>query len=247
MSHFYKYLEREGYCRNLTASLVKPKKESNSIKETQEILVWEDQELKKILENLGGESQKRFRLLLILAACTGCRIGELLGLKYSDIRDGKVFIERSLGFEVEITRSEKKPKKLVIGPVKTLNAIRSIPLLKNTLAEIEKHRAWHNKEMVANGYRTEFIFTTQSGSFYDRNNLNRACERYYKTIGIEYKGFHVYRHTFCTNLCKNGVPLQTAYKLMGHEDIRVTARFYTNIDDEQKQEAIEKLMSGINI
>ncbi|QAT44061.1 tyrosine-type recombinase/integrase [Aminipila luticellarii] len=48
---------------------------------------------------------------------------------------------------------------------------------------------------------------------------------HYKRIGIENKRFHPYRHTFCTNLCKKGVPLQTAYKLMGHSSINVTARF----------------------
>lgn len=239
MGHFYKYLEKEGYCRNLTVNLVLPKKKDSKEKKlTQEITVWSDKDLKKIIENLDNS---RIRLLIILAVNTGCRIGELLGLRYGDVREGKLFIDKKLSSEAQIEADAKKTRKFEISEPKTASSIRNIPLSEKTLAEVEKHKTWHNKEMLANGYRTEYIFTTQSGKFYDRHNINRACRRYYKSIGVEFQSFHTYRHTFCTNLCKNGVPLQTAYKLMGHKSINVTAQYYTNVDDKEKQEAINKV------
>lgn len=44
------------------------------------------------------------------------------------------------------------------------------------------------------------------------------------------------RHTYCTDLQRQGVPLETARYLMGHEDITTTANIYTHSD---KIEAIE--------
>ena len=38
------------------------------------------------------------------------------------------------------------------------------------------------------------------------------------------------RHTFCTDLCKAGVDVRTAQKLMGHANISVTADIYTHVD-----------------
>lgn len=244
MGHLFKYLEKEGYCRNLIRSVVLPKKESRSRKEDQEIEVWENYELKAIHQGL---KDNRIRLIVMLLTFTGCRISEILGLKYSDIRDNKVYINRALVFDVTITTNGKSKKRLVIGPTKTPNAIRSIPIPANVIEEIEIHREKHNKEMIANGYNTDYIFTTKTGNFIERHNLDTAFKRYYKSIGIAPRRFHVYRHTFCSMLCKNGVPLHTAYKLMGHSNIQQTAKFYINIDDEQKEDAIKKLLVGMEI
>ncbi|QIB68565.1 site-specific integrase [Aminipila butyrica] len=244
MGHLYKYLEKEGYSRNITRSLVLPKKKQakGAPHAGHDIVVWTDEELKRIIQNL---ADNRFRLLVLLAINTGCRISELLALKYMDISDKKVYITKQLSNVADITDSGVKTHRLSIEKTKTTTSVRNIPLSDNIIQEIEKHHQWHQKEMLRNGYRTEFIFTTQSGGFYDRHNIATALKRYYKRIGIDNKGFHTYRHTFCTNLCKKGVPLQTAYKLLGHSNINVTARFYVNIDDEQKREAIQKITTNI--
>ena len=40
------------------------------------------------------------------------------------------------------------------------------------------------------------------------------------------------RHTYCTNLAKNGVDIRVAQKLMGHADISMTANIYTHVDND---------------
>jgi len=39
------------------------------------------------------------------------------------------------------------------------------------------------------------------------------------------------RHTYCTDLQTNGVPLKVASYLMGHANISVTANIYTHVTD----------------
>lgn len=242
MGHFFTYLEKQGISRNLSNGVVLPNKDKckkqSDIEAPHEIVVWNDEELEKILSNLG---ENRIRFLIIMAAYTGCRLSELLALKYSDFVDGMVYISKQLTTNNVISQNEPTEYTLTIDKTKTESSCRSIPTPEIVLNELEKHQAWQKEEMLKNSYRTEFIFTTSSGNFYYRRNIIRACERYYKSIGVNYKEFHTYRRTFCSNLAKNGVMLNTASKLMGHNNINVTAKFYVNVDDDEKREAIEKL------
>jgi integrase len=77
--------------------------------------------------------------------------------------------------------------------------------------------------------------------------VRTALNRYYQRIGVEEKNIHAYRHTFGTNLCRQGVPIQTASKLLGHDDISTTAKYYVNVSDEEKARAIEKLAVNLAI
>ena len=56
-----------------------------------------------------------------------------------------------------------------------------------------------------------------------------------------------YRHTFGTNLCRQGVPIQTASKLLGHDDISTTAKYYVNVSADEKARAIETLELNLAI
>lgn len=47
-----------------------------------------------------------------------------------------------------------------------------------------------------------------------------------------------------TNLCRKGITLQTAYKLMGHSDISITAKYYVNVLADEKQRAVD-LLAGV--
>lgn len=49
------------------------------------------------------------------------------------------------------------------------------------------------------------------------------------------------RHTYCTDLQKAGVPINVARYLMGHSDIRVTSKIYTETTDDVIQDAAEKI------
>ncbi len=152
-----------------------------------------------------------------------------------------VYISKQLTTNNVISQNEHTEYTLTMDKTKTDSSCRSIPTPEIVLRELEKYQAWQNEEMLRNGYRTDYVFTTSSGNFYYRRNIIRAYERYYKNIGVDYKEFHTYRRTFCSNLAKNGVKLNTASKLMGHSNINVTAKFYVNVDDSEKRDAIEKL------
>lgn len=239
MRKFYKYLECGGYARNITGSLVLPKDEKR-VKD--DVVVWTDEEIKTVLNSF-EEAQDGFRLrfLLVLAYYTGCRISELLAVTYDDFTVDGLRINKQVANITTYSRNGEVQHQLGIDTTKTVNSCRVIPLNEAVMKELEIHRSWQRKDMMKNGYRTKYLFTTDSGGFYDKRNADRACRRYYKRIGVPEYGFHVYRHTFGTNLCRNGVPIQTASILLGHEDISTTAKYYINVSQEEKIRAVESL------
>ena len=236
MVRFYKYLEIEGLGRNFTSSLTLPKEKINAADD--EIVVWSDDEIKKILGSLDkADNRFRLRFLIVLAYYTGCRKSELLSLKYSDITLDGVRITKTLA-EISdgLTKGKMKTRLAVTDP-KTAASVRTIPVDSIVYEELKRHKEWHKREQIRKGYRSDFIFTTDSGEFYNNKNLDRALERYYKKIGIEPKTMHTYRHTYGTNLCRAGYPIETARELLGHESIETTAKYYVRVNIESKRDA----------
>lgn len=240
MSRFYKYLVTEGYAtHNITAALTLKKDKEKS---SEDIVIWTEEELNTILHSFEkAQNGFRLRFLIVLATFTGCRVSELLGLKYSDITDKGLRVCRQVVNTPTFERGKKTTHNLEIGELKSASSYRTIPLNDIVLEELEKHRFSHKMEQMRNGYRTDYIFTTDTGNFYDKRNINTACNRYYKKIGVQPKGFHTYRHTFGTLLCSRGVPIQTASVLLGHSDINITARYYINVSLDEKTKAVNAL------
>lgn len=228
--NFFRYAELNGLCANIMHSVTVPKKKI-SAKNNNDILIWTDEEIEKILKGLEGTTMK---FLIVLAYHTGLRISELLALKYSDINNKLLYVNKQLS---EITIENKK---IHLKETKTDSSNRVIPLSNHVLKELAIHRKLHQLQMKDNHFTTDFIFTTSTGSFYYRRNVTRSLERLYKRIGVPKKHFHVYRATFATNLAKQA-NIEVTHALLGHSNISVTARYYVNIEAERKRESIEKI------
>lgn len=52
---------------------------------------------------------------------------------------------------------------------------------------------------------------------------------------------YCFRHTYCTDLCKAGVDVRIAQKLMGHSDISITANIYTHVDMDDVEKAADQI------
>lgn len=236
MVRFYNYIETEGLGRNVTRSLKVPKEKINGADE--EISIWTDDEIKKILGGFDkADNRFRLRFLIILAYYTGCRKSELLALKYSDITPSGVRITKTLADVSDGLKDGKFCTHTDVTDPKTTKSKRTVDVDPIVYEELQRHKAWHMKEQVRKGYRSDFIFTTESGGFYNNKNLDVALNRYYKKIGVEPKTLHTYRHTYASNLFRAGYPAETIRQMLGHKSVETTARYYININEESKQGA----------
>ena len=202
--------------------IMKPEKEDTT--KSEEIIIWDDAVLHRLVST---KFDFRADFLIKLMSYSGMRIGECLGLKYGDIWDDTIHVTRQYNLG-----SLKPPK---------YNSKRDIPMHPDLIIAYKDHIEWHKQDMKDNNYHTDFVFTTKYGTLYEISNLRRAFNRFYKKHNIEPQTFKTYRSTFCTNLCKAGVPLEVASKLLGHKSLEVTAAHYALIQKETKKSAILKL------
>lgn len=222
MSAFYKWLVLNKISGNMLSAVTMPEKYDNKKKD--EIIVWEPDEIQAILANSDGH---RLRFMMFLMNYTGLRISECLGLKYSDIRSGFVHVERQY-YQGDIVPPKHDSR-------------RKIPIHPELEKALQIHKERFEAEAKRNNYKTEFVFTSDSGKLLEYGNTRRSLNRYYADIGIPQKSPHTYRATFCTELCRAGVPLEVASKLMGHKSIEVTAKHYALVKQDVQIDAINRL------
>lgn len=228
----FAWLATEGYCDNLMLGIAVPRIQKTS-HQPKEIQVFDASEVRRILAT---DSKRHF--LYHLAFSTGLREGELIALKYSDIKDGVLTVNKQIHDHYRVDPDGYRERVREEQDLKTTSSYRRIPLTEATLAEFRQHWRWHLEEQVKNGYQTDYLFTTSSGGILEVSNFRTAWVRHLKHAGVPFRKFHACRATFCTQLCENGVPLETASKLMGHASVDVTARYYRFVTGDEMKAAV---------
>jgi integrase len=150
------------------------------------------------------------RPVVILAVHTGLRRGEILKLAKSDVD----FIRNII--HVRNTKNNKD---------------RFVPL--NEVARAELLR------LVREAGEHEYLFQNQKTQNYVKN-IKRSFAKAREKAGLVNFRFHDLRHTFASRLAEEGVDSFTIMELLGHSDLRMTAR-YTHASDPRKRDAVAKL------
>lgn len=219
---FCRWLVLNEYSQDFMSAVEIPNKPEH--KRHDGIVTWEEDEIASMFQALPGH---RLYFFIYTLLYTGARISEAIALTYDDFSDYTVRINKQY-YMGEL----KHPK---------YNSSREIPMHDELIRAFKVHEEWHRKEMQENGYESDLVFTTSTGNRYDPVNLRRALKRFCNAHGIEYKHPHAFRSTFCTQLCRCGVPLEVASSLMGHKSIEVTAKHYALVKKDTKEDAISML------
>lgn len=180
-----------------------------------------DAELRLLLRTAAGH---RFFPIYWLAAMTGMRRNEVLGLKWPDIdfKKKRVHLNRGLvavGYEVHQTRG------------KTKAARRSIDLDQTTLVVLEGWRAFQAAEFAAVGIdsQEQWVFTDGNGDPVHPHAVYEAFRRIVHNAGVPTIRFHDLRHTHGSLLIKEGVPVKVVSERLGHSNIAFTMQTYQHV------------------
>ena len=172
------------------------------------------------------EKDPVYIFFVIMLEC-GCRPEEVVNLIGKDIdREGKMFHVRG---------------------TKTKSADRYVPISDDLF------------QVIKNVGPFDPVAPNRWGNKHTESSLKRLCAHLKRDMNIA-MGCKVYRnqlmppypladdfvpyclrHTFCTDLCRAGVDIRTAQKLMGHANISITADIYTHVDLDDVKNAGELL------
>ena len=185
-------------------------------------------EIKALLENL----PVRERTLVLLAASTGLRQGELFGLKWRDVdfEHGELNVIRSIVCGVEgrcKTESSQKPVPMHTQLAGLLMAWRG-------QCGFNRNDDWVFASRLRNV--SEADWGLQSGAI----TFSAVTER----LGIQKRiGWHTFRHTYCTLLRSLGVEFKVMQELMRHSSLRSTLDVYTQAVGPAKRAARAAVLS----
>lgn len=231
--------EKQGYIQKNYCKMVTLPKDNS----TKEIKVLTPEQQKSFISAIKGHE---LEVLFLVALSTGLRLGEILGLKWSDIDfdKGALTVNRTLQRVTEISKDGSRESKIIEQLPKTKNSIRTIPIPQNILSRLKDYRLGQNKNRLKLGElysNNDYVFCNELGYPIDDKRPARNLKSILTKLDIEPIKFHGLRHTYATRLFEANVAPKTVQVLMGHYDISITLDIYTHVMENTKIEAVDKL------
>ena len=197
---------------------------------------FQPEEIAAILDALEAEPIK-WRTLTHLLIVTGCRRGEIAGLKWDkvDLEEGRIKIDRAL----LIT-----PSKGVYEDTTKTEDTRFLRIPAETVQLLKQYRAYQWELQLKNGDRWQnsgYVFTTDDGSCMRPDTITAWLSDFSKRRDLPHINPHAFRHTVASVLIANGTDVVTVSKQLGHANVNTTESFYSHIIEESKAQAAECL------
>lgn len=170
---------------------------------------------------------------VLLVTYTGVRAGEVVALKWSDIENGFLYVQRA---EQKYRKRDSdgnliKGIEYRIGHVKTKNSIRKIPLNSKAIELLNLLKQWQENNHID----SEWLFINPSDERISTNSVEKKYRQLWNRLKLESGngGLHCLRKTFCTQLAKKGLLIYELQKIMGHSEIQTTQKYYIKIEVEK--------------
>jgi integrase len=194
------------------------------------------QEVSTVLAT-ADESGDRLLGLWTLLAHSGARLGELLGLKWTDMDlvAGKVSFQRGL---VDVVQGVP-----VFDDQKTAASRRTIRIPEEAVSALVAHqdRQTFERQRLGDAYQEYgLVFATGLGTALGERNVMRSFKAALKRAGVrEDVRLHDLRHAHATALAEAGTNLKVISSRLGHASIQITADLYTHTTQESDRLASE--------
>ncbi len=187
------------------------------------------------VEALTEAMPERYRALVTLAAGTGLRQGEILGLTVDRID----FLRRQLTVDRQlITLPDRAP---YLAPPKTQASVRVVPLPQVVVDAMAAHLA----HWPTNG----FTFTTELGDPIRRTAFSeRTWRPAVKRAGLSGVTMHGLRHFYASLLIRHGESVKTVQARLGHASAAETLDTYSHLwpdSDDRTRAAVDSVLRRV--
>ena len=157
-----------------------------------------------------------YATLVLFMAVTGLRIGEAIGIKWSD-------------FDGNVLRIGRRIYEGKIGTTKTAGSERSLPIPVVLLVRMR---------LLGDG---EWVFRSAADTPVNPGNmLKRNVRPVLKELGIEIGGWHDFRHTLATNSLKRW-PTKAISEILGHSNVLTTMKIYQHTTTEDFRGPLDEI------
>lgn len=189
---------------------------------------------KKDLTLLSESEQKNFqkyisnninftKIGIMLSYYTGLRIGEVCGLKWTDIdfKNHTLTIRRTV--QRIMKKNGSKSTELIISSPKSKTSERTIPLPDFLYKILVNYKTDKNAYILSGSTK---IIEPRTMQYRFKSILKKA--------GLPSVNYHCLRHMFATNCVKLGFDVKTLSEILGHSNVEITLNRYVHSSMERK-------------
>lgn len=209
-------------------------------KRKNDIKFFEKSDLTKLLtiaKNYTGSklfTNYQYYVLTVLLARTGLRLGEALALKWTDIDQTKLTVNKTL---------YRADNKNFITEPKTASSYRDV-LLDNKTVQLLKSfkikKAEHSLKNESYILNKNYIFTDVQGDFLKQCNYRTYFTTICKLAEAPQLSPHALRHSHAVHLLESGSNIKFVSDRLGHSTINMTANVYLHVSQKMETDAIKR-------
>ncbi|MCM1508010.1 MAG: site-specific integrase [Ruminococcus flavefaciens] len=206
---------QHGYYNPLTnITMPKPrKKELNLLSEAEQ---------KKLRQYLSGNITTT-KIGIMLSYYTGLRVGEVCGLKWSDIdfKNHTLTIKRTV--QRIMKKNGSKSTQIIVSSPKSKTSERTIPVpdfLYDILVQYKKDN--------------NFYILSGSTKITEPRTMQYRFKSLLKKADLPSINYHCLRHMFATNCIRLGFDVKTLSEILGHSNVEITLNRYVHSSMERK-------------
>lgn len=188
---------------------------------------YDDEQTKILLENLEllSSEDTKYKVAIILTVFTGVRLGELMGLEWTDVdfKNGIISINRSSQYLSDIGVFTKVPK--------TESSIREIAIPEFIISVLEEYKLWYEEQKSIYGElwtNSDRLFVQADGKPMHPSTISKWFVKYVGQIGLPVINFHGLRHTNASLLVAQNIDIAVISARLGHAQISTTLDFYVH-------------------
>ena len=169
----------------------------------------------------GKYPERNLALFYISFGC-GLRVKEIASLNIGDIIDLEGNLIAEVNLKKNMTKAGGKPRTFYLVSKDVVKAIEAYVKIR-----MQMEAPPPNQDAP--------FFVTQKRQRFSPNTLQKAFHIFYEKAGLHGASSHTGRRTFATVLAAKGVGIEKLQVLMGHEDIKTTARYIDNNPESLKK------------
>ena len=223
---------------NPARDVIIPRKQQNK---EHKVKFFSNQELKQFLEYLDSLDLSSYEnlfdyVLYKTLLASGCRIGEVLALEWSDIdlKKGIISISKTLNRYQETNTPKSKA------------GLREVDIDTATVSILKQYKKRQQLQSWKLGRSESIVFTPFTTKYAYACLLRKRLQSHFKAAGVPDISFHGFRHTHATIMLYAGIEAKDLQYRLGHSNISMTLNTYVHATKEGAKKAVSIFEAAIS-
>lgn len=201
-------------------------------------------EIEEILDirNALQKAPRKYQIMLYLLIETGCRRGELVGIRWKsiDFTENTITIENNIQWTKELGLYEETPKN---------HEIRTITVAPEIIKCLKQYKMEQQQEKLLRGIpdynASGYLFIQDNGMPMNPSTLNHWLKKFETENNLPHIHPHKFRHSQASILYASGVDVVTISKRLGHKQVSTTQNIYAHLLKESDKKASDAIANAL--